>query len=277
MTRRIVAVLALAMAALLPAAAVALAAPAQEGSAFVRLAHLSPDTPDVDVYLASVSDPDLRFTVPGVGYGAVSDYRALPVGSYTVAMREAGAPADTPPVISTTLTTTDDAAYTVAGTGRYTDLGLQVLTDDRTMPGPGQARVRVINAAASAASVDIGLAGAPGTQPIAADVEFAGTTGYRAVPAGPWTLRVAAPGRPAVDTPVSVDANSVQTVLVLDGPDGFVAELHRDFAGAASVPVGSVATGFGGNTIGTAPFAVAGLVAALVAAGLGLRARVARR
>lgn len=277
MIRKILAVLVLALVALLPVGTAALAQP---DTAFVRLAHLSPDTPDVDVYLASVSDPDLRFTVPGVGYGAVSDYRSLPAGSYTVAMREAGARADTPPIVSTTLTTGPDAAYTVAGTGRYTALGLQVLPDDPTMPGPGEARVRVINAAASAATVDIGLSGGPGTQPVAAGVEFAGTTGYRAVPAGPWTLRVSAPGRPPVDAAVSVDPNSVQTVLVLDGPEGFGAQLHRDFAGAASVPVGAVATGFGGaapsGDAAPVPFAVAGFAVAL-AGGSALAARRAAR
>lgn len=267
MIRRASAVLVLAVLALLPMGAVALAQP---GSTFVRLAHLSPDTPDVDVYLASVGDPDLRFTVPGVGYGAVSDYRSLPAGTYTVAMREAGASADTPPVVSTTLTADPDTAYTVAGTGRYTDLGLRVLADDLTMPGPGEARVRVVNAAASVASVDIGLTGGRGTEPVATGVGFADTTGYRAVPAGPWTLRVSAPGRPAVETAVSVGPNTVQTVLVLEGPEGFVARLHRDLAGAASVPVGSVATGFGGaGAAPVLPFLAAGLAVAAVAAAAG--------
>ena len=55
----------------------AAAAPAMAADqAYLRLAHLSPDTPKVDVYVASVADPGNSIVVPGVGYGAVSPYRA---------------------------------------------------------------------------------------------------------------------------------------------------------------------------------------------------------
>ena len=59
----------------------------------LRLAHLSPDTPPVDVYVESVSDPAAKLTLRGVGYGAVSDYQSVAPGSYTVSMRQAGAAA----------------------------------------------------------------------------------------------------------------------------------------------------------------------------------------
>ena len=59
----------------LPGAAAA--APADEGS-YLRLAHLSPDTPSVDVHLASVGDPSVSFVVPGVGYGTPSGWLLLP-------------------------------------------------------------------------------------------------------------------------------------------------------------------------------------------------------
>lgn len=276
--------LVLALLALVAAPAIGSAAPAPpaaNGASFLRLAHLSPDTPNVDVYLASVSDPALRFTVPGVGYGAVSDYRSLPADTYTVAMRESGAPADSPPVISTTVATEDGAAYTVAGTGRYTDLGLQVLSDDLRMPEAGQSRIRVVNAATSADRVDISVDGGP---VIAEELEFAGTTGYRSVPVGAWTLQVGSVGRddPA-RVPIDVGANTVYTVFLLDGPDGLSAELYRDSAGAGAVPVGSVATGQGGTAPEATPPATL-LPAALLSAGalavavgaLALRARAHR-
>ena len=47
---------------------------------YVRLAHLSPDTPDVDVYLDSVSTSAKEQVFPGVGYGVVSPYLSLGVG-----------------------------------------------------------------------------------------------------------------------------------------------------------------------------------------------------
>ena len=59
---------------------------------YVRLAHFSPDTPNVDVYLTSFARPDWRLTLNGVGYGALSQYQRLQPDLYTVSMRAAGAP-----------------------------------------------------------------------------------------------------------------------------------------------------------------------------------------
>lgn len=200
------------------------------------------------MYLTAVGDPDRDFTVPGVGYGAVSEYRSLPAGTYTVAMRPAGAPADAPPVIATTLTTQPGAAYTVAGTGLYDELGLTVLNDDLAMPEPGQARVRVVNAAAGAPGVDLGVVGGP---VLAEDLEFAGTSGYRSVPTGSWTVEATVPGGgPPTTLPIEVASSAVYTVLLLDEGGRLSAELHLDSAGAGAVPLGGVDTGLGGTAGG---------------------------
>jgi hypothetical protein len=219
----------------------ALAAPAPT---YLRLAHLSPDTPDVDITLTSVGDPTWSATVPGVGYGTVSDYRSVPSGSYTVAMRPAGAPPDSAPVISTVLDARPGAAYTVAGTGHYTALGLQVLDDELSMPPAGSARLRVVNGAATAPQVDIAVEGGG---PIAQGVAFATATDYRTVPVGRWSVTVTAPGGAPSTLPVDVATNATYTVLLLDRNGGYVAELHQDAAGAGTVPVGGVDTGMGGT------------------------------
>lgn len=252
--------LALALSMAVVGGAAAGAAPA--GPSYLRLAHLSPDTPTVDVYLASVGDASRQFTAPGVGYGTVSDYRALPADTYTVSMRAAGAPPDSPPVIATTLTTDPGAAYTVAGTGLYEALGLTVLTDELSMPPAGQARIRVINAAATAPQVDLAISGGP---VIATGVGFAETTGYRSVPVGDWTVEVATPGagKPS-RLPVRIDSNAVYTVLLLDEGGRFAAELKVDSVGSGSVPLGAVDTGQGGTAT---PWGVAELLLLVASAG----------
>jgi hypothetical protein len=250
---------------LFPAVAqAAQAPPASAGPAYVRLAHLSPDTPNVDVYLASVSDPALRFVVDGVGYGAVSDYRVLPRGAYTVSMRAAGAPADSPPVLATTLDAVPGAAYTVAGVGHYRDLGLTVLDDDLTMPAPGTSRVRVINAAATAPRVDVT---ADGAGEVAAGVPFAAASAYRTVPEGNWNLQVSPQGGAPTRLPIRVGPNSVYTVLLLDDGPALRAQLLDDGNGSAGVPRGGVETGMGGTSgpVLTVWTAVALLSAAAVA------------
>src|SRR5437867_2888487 len=83
---------------------------------YVRLAHLSPDTPDVDVYLSTVGGGSPQ-VFKGVGYGVMSKYLGVPPGSYAVSMRASGAPATDPPVLTTNVTVDPGKAYLVAGVG----------------------------------------------------------------------------------------------------------------------------------------------------------------
>jgi len=244
-----------ALALLVPAALVAtsaapaVAAPVAQGSGYLRLAHLSPDTPHVDVYVASVADPTRSFTAKGVGYGALSPYRAVQPDTYTVAMRAAGAGADTPPVLSTTLTVRPGAAYTVAGLGKYAELALRVLDDDLTMPAAGQSRVRVVQASTTVPRLDVGVKGGAA---VATGVGFAQTTGYQTVPAGDWTLVAGPTGQPGTELPVTLAATGVYTVLLVDKNNALAAELHTDAIGAGPVvPAGGVETGLGGTAAGT--------------------------
>ena len=127
------------------AASAASAAPADSGVGWIRLAHLSPNTPAVDVYLYSFGDPSAMTVLKHVGYGAVSPYMKVAAGEYTVAMRGAGAAPGSAPVLSTSIQVKPGGAYTVAGLGPASGLRLQVLTDRLTTP-PGQSLVRVIQA-----------------------------------------------------------------------------------------------------------------------------------
>ena len=129
----------------------------------------------------------------GVGYGAVSQYQPLPPDSYVISMRPAGADAATPPVISATVDARSGAAYTVAGTGKSADLGLSVLNDKLDIPPTGKASVRVINAALSVPSADVG----PVNGPVwAKGVQFGTETDYVDCPLGKWDLAVSSgPGR----------------------------------------------------------------------------------
>src|SRR5262249_43868166 len=75
------------------------AAPASASSGFgwLRLAHLSPNPPPVDVYLYSFHNPTALIVVHHVAYGTISGYQKVPAGEYTVAMRAAGAASSSQP------------------------------------------------------------------------------------------------------------------------------------------------------------------------------------
>ena len=223
----------------LPAAG---AAPADEG--LLRLAHLSPDTPAVDVYVDSVSDPGSGITLPGVGYGTISDYQAVSPGTYAVSMRTAGADPASPAVLSTTVDVGQDSARTVAGVGRFADLGLAVLEDDLDAPPAGQARVRLIPAAASAGTIAASVGGTP----VATAQDFATTSEYVDVPAGATSLQVTPDGGTPTDLPVDLAAGSVYSLLVLDRSGGGLSVTTAlDAASPGVVPVGGVEAGAGGT------------------------------
>jgi hypothetical protein len=214
---------------------------------YVRLAHLSPDTPKVDVYMTSYTRPQWKFLLKGVGYGAVSPYQRVEPDRYAVSMRPAGASPSTPPVLSTNVNAGAGKAYTVAGVGPYADLGLTVIDDDLTLPASGQSRARVLNGSARAKTVKVTAQDGP---IVTGGIAFAHTSPYTSVPAGKWTLQVASTSQPELEATSAVDlsAGDVYSLVVLDSGDGgLTLATHPDAVSAAVTPSGSVETGAGGT------------------------------
>jgi len=237
-----------------------------ESTTYLRLAHLSPDAPAVDVYVASVADPtNASVVLRGVDYGTLSEYQVVPSGPYIVSMRPAGAEASTPAVIATTLDAETGSAYTVAGVGSFADLRLDVLTDDLTLPPGGQGRVRVIQAAASEAEVDVSL---DDGKNLGRDVGFATTTDYSNVPAAEWVLRVTVGDDTLAEAPFTVDPGAVYSVLILDTPTGLAVVTQVDALATAVVPEDGVETGGGGRSTSSPTWTSA--VSPPIAVGLGL-------
>ena len=260
-------------------AGMALIAPAAAGAAdsgLMRLAHLSPDTPAGDVYVASVADPDVQLTFPGVSYGTVSDYTELPAGAYAISMRSAGAAPDSPPILSATVEVEPGSAHTVAGVGRFSELGMQVLDDDLTPPPPGQTRARVVSAAATATMLDASADGVP----LATGLAFAQTGGYATAPGGAAQLQLTVDGA-TTEVPVDLAPGSVYSLFVLDRPEGgLTVRTVLDAAGSGVVPTGGVGTGAGGAAAGELePAVVVGAVGLTALTGLLLsrRSRRSRR
>jgi hypothetical protein len=225
----------------IPAAAIAHASSATTGTGWIRLAHLSPNTPAVDVYLYSFGNSNAQIVLHHVAYGTVSPYEAVQAGDYSVAMRAAGASSTSQPVLSTSVTVKADHAYTVAGMGPESGLRLQVMDDDLTTP-PGKALVRVIQASLKQQTVKVTCGG----KTIVPKASFASVTSYQAIPAGTWTM-AAIGGSETASRAVTLTAGTVHTLVVLDGSNGLEMISLEDAAGAGQPPVGGAATGFGGT------------------------------
>jgi hypothetical protein len=216
-------------------------ASASAGYGWLRLAHLSPNTPAVDVYLYSFHDPTAMVVVHHVAYGTVSGYETIKGGEYTVAMRAAGAKASSPPVLSTTVDIHPGNAYTVAGLGPANGLRLQVLHDRLTTPR-GRVLVRIIQASLTQPRVTVRA----GKAVIARGLAFGSVTSYKVVSPGAWTVSAVGATSHASDQ-ISLIAGTIHTIVVLDDPGQIALDDLLDAAGSKVAPAGAPATGFGGT------------------------------
>jgi hypothetical protein len=249
---------------------------AAEGSGRLRIAHLSPDTPAVDVAVAPLPQNGAPLTDPGpdlasdLGYGSVSDFADLPPGSYAVSVRAAGSGRSTPPSVSTRVELPAGTARTVTVSGRFAELSLRSLADDLSAPPEGSARVRVLAAAGGAAVLDVAVEHGP---VLAAGLPFGAAGESRVVPAGPSILRVDAGSGAPAGVPVEFTPGSVSTVLVLDRPEGGLdVRVVLDAVGATVLPSGGVEAGAGAVEVSTGE-ALTGVGAAVVLAVAATRRR----
>ena len=223
-------------------AATASAAPAAASSTgWIRLAHLAPDTPAVDVYLYSFGNADTRIVLHHVTYGTVSAYQTVPAGDYSIAMRPAGEAAGRPPMLSASTWVKAGAAYTAAAVGPASGLRLQVLTDELTAPG-GKALVRVVQASLKQPQVSVSWDG----KVIAGALRFPAVTSYQAVPPGTEHVTARAGGQDAASA-VTLAEGSIDTLVVLDGAKGLEVANLQDAAGSTQMPKGGAGTGYGGT------------------------------
>jgi hypothetical protein len=109
-------------------ASAAPSATAATATGWVRCAHLSPNTPAVDVYMYAFGSTANPVILRHVSYGNVSDYMSVKAGQYTVAMRGAGAAPSSAPVLSTSFSVTAGKSYTVAGVGPASGCGCRCST-----------------------------------------------------------------------------------------------------------------------------------------------------
>ena len=182
-----------------------------QNEAFVRVVHASPDAPNVDVWV------DGETVLTDVPFTAVSDYLALPAGTYNVQVTATGS---TDPVIDADLTFEASTSYTVAATGLLADITATVLTDDR-LPADGQAKLRVFHASPSAPTeVDVAVTDGP----ILVEALAYPDASYLTVDAGTYPLEIRAAGdeNATLMLEATLEAGQNYTAIAMDDPDAEV-------------------------------------------------------
>jgi len=259
---------------LAPAASAATATSMPGMDGWIRLAHLSPGTPAVDVYLYSFSNSRVKLVLHHVAYGTVAPYMRVAPGEYTVAMRKPGASPGSPPILSTTVDVMADHAYTVAGMGPANAVKLQVLRDQIMTP-KGKILIRVIQASLHQHLVTVTV----GKQVLASNLAFGQLTTYRVANPGRWIFRAAGASERTSRT-IKLVPNCIHTIVILDDPGHLKIDDLLDTAGAMAMPTGGVATGLGGTVprpaAPAAPWLVTAAAGGLLALAGGLAIRRAR-
>jgi hypothetical protein len=248
-------------------AAPAASAAAAPATGWVRCANLSPGNPAVDIYLIAFGNSGQPIVLRHVSYGDVSSYMAVGAGQYTVAMRPVGAPASSPPVVSTNFMVSAGTNYTVASLGPAAARRIEVLRDQMAAP-KGSALIRVIQASLKQDQVTVSYAG----DVLAQQLAFGAVTSYMSVQPGTQTVQFSASGA-QTSMSVTLAAGSVHTIVVLDSSAGLQVDNLTDAAGSSAAPMGGAATGFGGmaprDPPGSAPW-LATLAAGLLLMAVGV-------
>jgi hypothetical protein len=238
---------------------------ASDGSARVRVVHASPDAPMVDIYANG------GLLVPGLDWLAGTPYVHVPAGTYTIDIRGAGAPANSPPVFTTSVTLAEDSQSTAIAAGFLGSAApadafrVLALDDAWGSPFANEARVRIVHASGDAPTVGIDV-GNDGSNEVPALARFA-DTGADGVPlpAG-VSLQVAATAGgaipftlPAFNTGdrvlaiatgrLATRANEVDAFgLLALGPDGVIGFIRQNptvhiFHGSPNAPTVDIKAG----------------------------------
>jgi transforming growth factor-beta-induced protein len=189
----------------------------------IRVAHFSPDTPAVDVFVNGEA------AIEGLAFPEITDWIQLPAGTYNIAVAPAGAGIDAAAIGPADFTLPAGAFITVAATGSLSagTLAPQVLIEDYNEIPEGRARLTVFHAIEDAPAVDILANGGR----LITSLGYPGTLGNNDglfiidVPAGTYDVQVVPTGRSApvvLDLPgTALEANNnyfVAAVGTLDNP-----------------------------------------------------------
>jgi hypothetical protein len=196
--------------ALIAASTAQAAPPPGAGRAEVRVAHFSPDAPNVDVYV------DGNLALSNVPYTAVSDYLSIRPGRHTFAITPAGS---STVVLQASATLEPGRAYTVAATDTLSSIDATIYSDDVCAPAAGNAKVRAIHAAPDVPAVDVTL---PDGTVLIPGLQFPNASEYLEVPAGTYTLQVRLAGTDtvALEITATVEAGKSYSIAALGTLDG---------------------------------------------------------
>jgi hypothetical protein len=236
-----------------------------DGTAKVRVGHLSPDTPAVDVYVGAPgldpTDPDTDPAVSGLSYPNFApdgdgDYLELEAGTYDISVTPEGVPS-VEAIDVDGFALEADQHYTVLAVGELDpehdepEIRALPLVDDSGDPDNGTVLVRLVHASPDAGEVELVVRRSNGKVVTTfEDVSFGNSTGYAELNPGKYTVDV---GPGALDVDLVVEPGTAVTGYVVgnatpeaggDGPLGAEVD-DAELAAVTTLDATSSATGRG--------------------------------
>ncbi len=194
---------------------------AQDEGTNIRVAHFSPDTPAVDVFVNGEA------AVEGLEFGTVTDFINLDAGTYTVAVSPAGAGLEAAAIGPADFDLAEGTFYTAAAIGSLEagTLTAQVIVEDYSDLGAEDARVTAFHAIEGAPIVDVRA----GATVLVDALGYPGTIGDNDgaftfdVPAGTYDLSITPDGDPTtaiLSAPgTALDAGTFYLIAAIGTPD----------------------------------------------------------
>lgn len=155
------------------------------GTGRVRVLHLSPDAPAVDVFLGGGASPVVADLAPGQG----TELLELPAAPYDVAVSASGASLAEAVLRVDDLPIPEGSATTVVAYDTLDSISALALAEDLSPVSAGSIRVRAVHTASGVGDVDILNVSAHGVPPILVDdLGFGTDGGFVELPAGQYSL-----------------------------------------------------------------------------------------
>ena len=192
----------------------------------VRVIHVSPDAPALDIRQTSAQPRSVsgQMGLYNLSFGTVSSYMPISPGTYTQAAYTAGTQQQLASVHGKVL---DGGQYTLLTSNIVANLQMTLLRDRSTPAPAGQVALRFLHQATRVGPVDLYLQrtgdSVGAMTPIAAGLAFGRDTDYITVPAGTFSMIVMPAGSALSSAPafttaqVSYPSTAVRSILLVDG------------------------------------------------------------
>ena len=184
----------------------------------LRLIHGSPDEVNLDLSV------DSKVVATNIGYEAASAYVAVSAGTHQIVLNQTGT---TNALLSQSVTISSSTSQSLLATNYASTLAGVTLTDDLTAPTSGNFKLRIVNAAPAAGSVDVYILPTSTdyntVSPTISGLAFESASTYQSLAAGTFQVTITQAGTKfllAQGTSTAYTANQIRTVLALNQPFG---------------------------------------------------------